>query len=128
LFVRQLCPKIERSRKVKILKSIVVLFLLGFALSSAAVAAEGTQPAAGGAAAAGTGGAWLWLVAPIFSLVALGFAYYFYKKMMEAPEGTEKDRNCPARAPGRLCVSVQAIQRRNAGICHPFGYSGLLRV
>ena len=68
---------------MKILKSIVVLFLLGFALSSAAVAAEGAQPSQ-------TGGAWFWLIAPIFSLVALGFAYYFYKKMMEAPEGTEK--------------------------------------
>ena len=74
---------------MKILKSIVVLFVPGFVLSSAAMAAEGSS-ASGGAAAAGGGGAWFWLIAPIFSLVALGFAYYFYKKMMEAPEGTEK--------------------------------------
>ncbi|MHC4541462.1 MAG: sodium-translocating pyrophosphatase, partial [Planctomycetota bacterium] len=31
-----------------------------------------------------------WWIAPIGSLLALGFAFYFYKKMMEAPEGTEK--------------------------------------
>jgi K(+)-stimulated pyrophosphate-energized sodium pump len=32
----------------------------------------------------------VWWIAPIGSLLALGFAFYFYKKMMEAPEGTEK--------------------------------------
>jgi K(+)-stimulated pyrophosphate-energized sodium pump len=37
-----------------------------------------------------TGGSFVWWVAPIGSLLALGFAFYFYKKMMEAPEGTEK--------------------------------------
>lgn len=31
-----------------------------------------------------------WVVAPISALLALGFAYFFYKKMMAAPEGTEK--------------------------------------
>ncbi|MHC4475008.1 MAG: sodium-translocating pyrophosphatase [Planctomycetota bacterium] len=31
-----------------------------------------------------------WGIAPIASLLALGFAYFFYKKVMEAPEGTEK--------------------------------------
>ncbi|UCG58581.1 MAG: sodium-translocating pyrophosphatase [Phycisphaerales bacterium] len=31
-----------------------------------------------------------WWIAPVGSLMALGFAYYFYKKMMEAPEGSEK--------------------------------------
>jgi len=32
----------------------------------------------------------IWWVAPIASLLALFFAIYFYKKMMSAPEGTEK--------------------------------------
>jgi K(+)-stimulated pyrophosphate-energized sodium pump len=31
-----------------------------------------------------------WLISPISAILALGFAYYFYKKMMEAPEGTDK--------------------------------------
>ena len=31
-----------------------------------------------------------WAIAPIAALLALGFAIYFYKKMMAAPEGTEK--------------------------------------
>ncbi|MHC4300139.1 MAG: sodium-translocating pyrophosphatase, partial [Planctomycetota bacterium] len=52
------------------------------------MAAEGSQQAAAGAA--GGGGAWFWLVAPFASLLALGFAFYFYKKMMEASEGTDK--------------------------------------
>ncbi|KPK44570.1 MAG: potassium transporter [Phycisphaerae bacterium SG8_4] len=47
------------------------------------MAAEGPPPAA-------SGGAAFWLIAPIASLCALGFAWYFYKKMMEAPEGTDK--------------------------------------
>ena len=32
---------------------------------------------------------WLWYIAPGSSLLALGFAYYFYKKVMAAPEGNE---------------------------------------
>jgi K(+)-stimulated pyrophosphate-energized sodium pump len=46
--------------------------------------------AAGSAPAGGTGGSLIWWIAPIGALLALGFAFYFYKKMMEAPEGTEK--------------------------------------
>ncbi len=52
--------------------------------SAAAMAAEGTESAQ----LAGT--PWSWAIAPIAALLALGFAYYFYKKVMEAPEGTEK--------------------------------------
>jgi len=66
---------------VKILKSIVASSVLG--CSTTAMAAEGSQQAA-------SDGAGFWLIAPIASLLALGFAWYFYKKMMEAPEGTEK--------------------------------------
>ncbi|OHB81587.1 MAG: sodium-translocating pyrophosphatase [Planctomycetes bacterium RBG_19FT_COMBO_48_8] len=47
------------------------------------MAAEGTN-------AGETGGTLVWWIAPISALLALGFAMYFYKKMMEAPEGTEK--------------------------------------
>jgi len=75
---------------VKILKSIFVLFVLSLGFTATALAGEGSQAAAGGAPAAGGGGALLWWIAPFASLLALGFAFYFYKKMMEAPEGTEK--------------------------------------
>jgi len=68
---------------VKIFKSIVALFVIGFAFCSAAMAAQG-EPASQ------TGGTWVWWIAPIGSLLALGFAFFFYKKMMEAPEGTDK--------------------------------------
>jgi K(+)-stimulated pyrophosphate-energized sodium pump len=47
------------------------------------MAAEGTP-------AGRTGVTLVWWIAPISALLALGFAMYFYKKMMEAPEGTEK--------------------------------------
>jgi K(+)-stimulated pyrophosphate-energized sodium pump len=52
------------------------------ACSSAAMAAEGTD--------AGGGVSFAWWISPIGALLALGFAFYFYKKMMDAPEGTEK--------------------------------------
>jgi len=68
---------------VKILKSIVVFFILALGFSATAMAAESSQAAA-------SDGTWLWLIAPFSSLLALGFAFYFYRKMMEAPEGTEK--------------------------------------
>jgi K(+)-stimulated pyrophosphate-energized sodium pump len=55
------------------------------ALSSVAFAGEGAEaPAAAG------GTPVVWWIAPLGALLALGFAVYFYKKMMEAPEGTEK--------------------------------------
>jgi len=41
-------------------------------------------------AVAATGTPLTWWIAPFGSLLALGFAFYFYKKMMKAPEGTEK--------------------------------------
>jgi len=69
---------------VKIFKSIVALMLLGFAFSSAAIAAEGSELAE----IPGTPVSW-W-ISPIAALLALGFAWYFYKKVMAAPEGTEK--------------------------------------
>ena len=68
---------------MKILKGIVVIFVSALGFSTTAMAAESSQAAA-------SGGTWFWLIAPFSSLLALGFAFYFYKKMMEAPEGTEK--------------------------------------
>jgi len=70
---------------VKSRMSIFTLLVPGFilAFSSTAIAAGGTQAGQGG-------GTLVWWIAPIGSLLALGFAYYFYKKMMEAPEGTDK--------------------------------------
>lgn len=52
------------------------------ALSTVAMAAEGAQTGE-------TSAPFIWWIAPIGSLLALGFAIFFYKKMMEAPEGTE---------------------------------------
>ena len=52
------------------------------ALAANAMAAEGS--------AAASEGLGLWWLAPISSVVALLFAIYFYKKMMSAPEGTDK--------------------------------------
>jgi len=67
---------------VTILKRIAFL-VPALAISTVAMAAESAN-------AAETGGSLVWWIAPIGSLLALGFAFYFYKKMMEAPEGTEK--------------------------------------
>ena len=65
-----------------ILKRIALLVPV-LAFSTAAIAADGGE-------AGEAGGTLVWWIAPIGSLLALGFAFYFYKKMMEAPEGTEK--------------------------------------
>ena len=71
---------------MKILKSIVGLPSASFAFSAVAMAAEGADAAAAGS----TPTPLSWWIAPIASIMALGFAWYFYKKVMEAPEGTEK--------------------------------------
>jgi len=67
---------------VTILKRIALL-VPALAFSTVAMAAEGTN-------AGGTGVPLIWWIAPFSALLALGFAFYFYKKVMEAPEGTEK--------------------------------------
>ena len=71
----------ERSKKVTIVKRIAFLLPV-LAFSTVAMAAEGTDTGQ-------SGGSLVWWIAPIGSLLALGFAFYFYKKMMEAPEGNE---------------------------------------
>jgi len=69
---------------VKVIKSTLGFLVPSFAFSAVAMAAEGAEPAE----MAGT--PWSWWVAPVAALLALGFAYYFYKKVMSAPEGNEK--------------------------------------
>jgi len=69
---------------VKAIKSTFGFLVPIFAFSTLAMAAEGTEPAE----MAGT--PWSWWIAPVAAILALGFAYYFYKKVMAAPEGNEK--------------------------------------
>jgi len=73
---------------VSALKRIVGLSVPVLALSAAASAAESAGGPINAETASGT--TLFWWVAPISALCALGFALYFYKKMMGAPAGTEK--------------------------------------
>ena len=69
---------------MKILKNIGVFVVPVFAFSAAAMAAEGPEAAEIVSTPSS------WAIAPIAALLALAFAWYFYKKVMAAPEGTEK--------------------------------------
>ena len=69
---------------MKVLKSSIVMLLPILVFSTVVMAAESPESSE----LAGTPLSW-W-IAPIAALLALGFAYYFYKKVMEAPEGTDK--------------------------------------
>ncbi len=70
---------------MKILKNIGVFVVPIFAFSAAAVAAEGSEPAEIVSTPLS------WVITPIAAaLLALAFAWYFYKKVMAAPEGTER--------------------------------------
>ena len=69
---------------MKVIKITLGFLVPTFAFSAAAMAAEGIEPAE----MAGT--PWSWWIAPVAAVLALGFAYYFYKKVMAAPEGNEK--------------------------------------
>ncbi len=69
---------------MKVIKSTLGFLVPSFAFSAAAMAAESTETAE----MAGT--PWSWWIAPVAAILALGFAWYFYKKVMEAPEGNEK--------------------------------------
>jgi len=51
--------------------------------SAVAAAADGTAEAVSSIP-------WLWAIAPVGALLGLGFALYFYKNVMKAPEGTDK--------------------------------------
>jgi len=69
---------------VRLCKKTIGLLVLCLASCTVAMAAEGGETTGGG------GTPWSWWIAPLAALLALGFAWYFYKKVMEAPEGTEK--------------------------------------
>ena len=71
---------------MRALKRIVGLSVPILAMSTVAMAQTAETPEA----VAATGTPLTWWIAPFGSLLALGFAFYFYKKMMKAPEGTEK--------------------------------------
>ncbi len=73
---------------MKVLKSIVGLSVPTLLFGAAALAQEGIGPEAVVTIVPST--PLLWWIAPIMSIVALFFAFYFYKKVMAAPEGTEK--------------------------------------
>ncbi|MCK4997898.1 MAG: sodium/proton-translocating pyrophosphatase, partial [Anaerohalosphaera sp.] len=65
-----------------------IAFLVPFmAVSATAMASDA---AAGAAGSADSAVKLMWWIAPLSSLLALGFAVFFYKKMMSASEGTEK--------------------------------------
>ena len=69
---------------MKIFKNPIVLLSPVFAFTATAMATEGAKAAAADTIPL------VWWIAPISSLLALVFAVYFYKKMMSAPEGTDK--------------------------------------
>ena len=73
---------------MKGLKSVIALSVPNLLFSAAALAQEGAG--AEGTVEIVSGTPWLWWIAPIMSIVALYFAFDFYKKVMAAPEGTEK--------------------------------------
>jgi K(+)-stimulated pyrophosphate-energized sodium pump len=68
---------------VKIFKNPIAFLVPVFAFTAAAMAAEGESVEIASTPPS-------WAIAPIASLLALGFAWYFYRKVMAAPEGTEK--------------------------------------
>ena len=69
---------------MKVIKSTIGFLAPTFALSTAAIAAEGSESAELVSTPLS------WAIAPVAAILALGFAWYFYKKVMAAPEGTEK--------------------------------------
>jgi K(+)-stimulated pyrophosphate-energized sodium pump len=68
---------------VKIFNDCVAVLMLSFVYSGTAAAGEAGEAAAEAIPSA-------WWIAPLASLIALIIAYIIYKKMMSAPEGTEK--------------------------------------
>ncbi len=68
---------------MKFRKCLFAFIVLGLAFSTTALGSEAAE-------AGQDGGTWVWWISPLGALLALGFAIYFYKKMMEASEGTDK--------------------------------------
>ncbi len=69
---------------MRIFKSIVAFLVPTLVFTAAAVAVEGSESAEVVSTPPS------WAIAPIAALLALAFAWFFYKRMMAAPEGTEK--------------------------------------
>jgi len=69
---------------VKVFKGLVGFLVLVMVFVGRAMGTESSESAA----VVGTPASWA--IAPIAALMALGFAFYFYKKVMAAPEGNEK--------------------------------------
>jgi len=68
---------------MKIFSNPIVFTMSIFAFAPAAMAQVGDEAASGGIPLE-------WWIAPLASVIALVAAYYFYRKVMEAPEGNEK--------------------------------------
>jgi len=69
---------------VKVFKSAVLFVMLSFWGVAAAAAGENAE------SAEIVKTPWSWAIAPIGAILALGFAYFFYRKVMEAPAGNAK--------------------------------------
>ncbi len=69
---------------MKVFKSSVGFLVLILAFAARAMGAEGSESAGPVSTPAS------WAIAPAASLLALAFAWFFYKKVMAAPEGNEK--------------------------------------
>ncbi len=69
---------------MKIFKNTVAFLVPIFTFTAAAMAAEGSESVEIVSTPPS------WAIAPVASLLALSFAWFFYKKVMAAPEGTEK--------------------------------------
>lgn len=69
---------------MKFFRSISAVLGTNLAFSTVAIAEQGSE------STELVGTPISWAIAPIAALLALGFAWYFYKKVMEAPQGTEK--------------------------------------
>ena len=54
----------------------------------------------------------VWWIAPIGALIALGFAYHFYRAVMKQDEGTENNARhstiCPRRRDGIYPATIQS--------------------
>jgi K(+)-stimulated pyrophosphate-energized sodium pump len=72
------------ARKVKTFKNVVLFSMFILTSGTAAMAAETSE------SMVESGTPLSWWIAPIAAVLALGFAWYFYKKVMGAPEGTPK--------------------------------------
>ena len=71
---------------MKICKKSTAFLISVFTLIIPAIAAATTE----GEAAIATSTPLIWWIAPVSAVLALIFAYYFYRKVMAAPEGTDK--------------------------------------